>query len=66
MYLSRVMTDKSFPQIATAYKKKDHTTVLHAYRKVKKALDKGDRDMGEEIERVKNAVFDRLAGHDQA
>lgn len=66
MYLSRVMTDKSFPQIATAYRKKDHTTVLHAYRKIKKALDKGDRDMSEEIERVKNAVFDRLAGHDQA
>lgn len=66
MYLSRVMTDKSFPQIATAYKKKDHTTVLHAYRKIKKALDKGDRDMSDEIERVKNAVFDRLAGHDQA
>lgn len=65
MYLSRVMTDKSFPQIATAYRKKDHTTVLHAYRKIKKALDKGDRDMSDEIERVKNAVFDRLAGHDQ-
>ncbi|NQY96705.1 MAG: ATP-binding protein [Henriciella sp.] len=64
MYLSRVMTDKSFPQIATAYKKKDHTTVLHAYRKIKQALDKGDRDMSDEIERVKNAVFDRLAGHD--
>ncbi|MEO0607675.1 MAG: DnaA/Hda family protein [Pseudomonadota bacterium] len=66
MYLSRVMTDKSFPQIATAYKKKDHTTVLHAYRKIKAALDKGDRYMSEEIERVKNAVFDRLAGHDPA
>jgi len=65
MYLSRVMTDKSFPQIASAYKKKDHTTVLHAYRKVKKALDKGDRDTSDEIDRVKNAVFDRLAGHDQ-
>ncbi len=64
MYLSRVMTDKSFPQIATAYKKKDHTTVLHAYRKIKGALDKGDRDMSDEIERVKNAVFDRLAGHE--
>lgn len=64
MYLSRVMTDKSFPQIATAYKKKDHTTVLHAYRKIKTALDKGDRDMSDEIERVKNAIFDRLAGHE--
>ena len=64
MYLSRVMTDKSFPQIATAYKKKDHTTVLHAYRKIKTAMDKGDRDMSDEIERVKNAIFDRLAGHE--
>lgn len=66
MYLSRVMTDKSFPQIAAAYKKKDHTTVLHAYRKVKKALDGGDRDMSDEIDRVRNAVFDRLAGHEPA
>ena len=66
MYLSRVMTDKSFPQIAAAYKKKDHTTVLHAFRKINQALEQGDRDMIDEIERVKNAVFDRLAGHDQA
>ncbi len=64
MYLSRVMTDKSFPQIASAYRKKDHTTVLHAYRKINRLLNKGDRDMMDEIERVRYTVFDRLAGID--
>lgn len=61
MYLSRVMTDKSFPQIASAYRKKDHTTVLHAYRKITKALEKEDRDMIMDIERARQAVFDRMA-----
>ena len=61
MYLSREMTDKSFPQIASAYRKKDHTTVLHAYRKIKKALTAKDRDMMTEIERVRQAVFERMS-----
>jgi len=65
MYLSRVMTDKSFPQIATTYKKKDHTTVLHAYRKITAALKHQDADMIADIERARLAVFDRMArvGH---
>lgn len=61
MYLSRVMTDKSYPQIAHAYKKKDHTTVLHAYRKITKALKKGDADMAADIERAKHRIFERMA-----
>lgn len=64
MYLSRVMTDKSYPQIASAYKKKDHTTVLHAYRKIDKALKKGDPDTISEIDRVRHAIFDRMSGID--
>ncbi len=61
MYLSRVMTQKSYPQIAMVYRKKDHTTVLHAYRKVKRALDAGDADMAADIERAQNGIFERLA-----
>lgn len=64
MYLSRVMTDKSYPQIASAYKKLDHTTVLHAYRKINRALKAGDADMTADIERSRQAVFDRMAGTD--
>lgn len=61
MYLSRVMTDKSFPQIASAYKKKDHTTVIHAYRKITKALKAGDADIKADVERARLAVFDRMS-----
>ena len=34
MYLSRRLTDLSLPAIATAFKRRDHTTVLHAVRQV--------------------------------
>ncbi len=61
MYLSRVMTQKSYPQIAMVYRKKDHTTVLHAYRKVKRALEAGDADMVADIERAQQGIYERLA-----
>jgi chromosomal replication initiator protein len=34
MYLTRELTDLSLPQIARAFNRRDHTTVLHAIRKV--------------------------------
>jgi chromosomal replication initiator protein len=34
MYLSRQLTDLSLPAIARAFKRRDHTTVLHAVRRV--------------------------------
>lgn len=61
MYLSRAMTEKSYPQIAAAYKKKDHTTVMHAHRKIHRALKAGDADIMADIERARLAIFDRMA-----
>lgn len=61
MYLSRTMTNKSLPQIAHTYKKKDHTTVLHAYRKIETALKTGNSELTQEIERIRYEVFDRVA-----
>lgn len=40
MYLSSVMLDCSTTEIAEAFAKKDHTTVLHAISKVKQLLEK--------------------------
>jgi chromosomal replication initiator protein len=34
MYLSRELTDLSLPEIASAFNRRDHTTVMHAIRKV--------------------------------
>ena len=62
MFLSRTLTNKSLPQIAHTYKKKDHTTVLHAFRKIETAIESGDRDLTLEIERVRGAIFERVSG----
>ena len=39
MYLSRKLTDASLPKIGLEFGKRDHTTVIHAYEKIKKAVN---------------------------
>ncbi len=38
MYLSRQLTNHSLPEIGKAFGGKDHTTVLHAYKKIDQSL----------------------------
>ena len=57
MYLCREMTDKSLPQIARSFNKKDHTTVIHAWRKVKEKMQQ-DAEMVRDVGRVRETVFD--------
>ncbi len=42
MYLSRELTDLSFPEIGNSFGGKDHTTVLHSYNKIKENLSVND------------------------
>ncbi|RJO65430.1 MAG: chromosomal replication initiator protein DnaA [Candidatus Omnitrophota bacterium] len=44
MYLSRELTELSLPEIGNHFGGKDHTTVLHAYNKIKGSLGK-DQDL---------------------
>ncbi len=39
MYLSRKITSHSLPEIGLAFGGKDHTTILHAYKKLEKELE---------------------------
>jgi len=41
MYLSRELTDVSFPKIADAFKK-DYSTIQHGYKKIKKEIGIND------------------------
>ena len=43
MYLSRKHTDASLPEIGKFFGGRDHTTVIHAYRKIETNIDKDDR-----------------------
>ena len=43
MYLARELTDKSFPEIGGVFGGRDHTTVLHAYEKIKKEINDNEK-----------------------
>ena len=40
MYLTRELTDLSLPEIGNGFGGRDHTTILHAYNKIKKKVEK--------------------------
>ncbi|AEV94340.1 chromosomal replication initiator protein DnaA [Pediococcus claussenii] len=55
MYLARDLTDNSLPQIGTEFGGKDHTTVIHAYEKVKDDLE-NDEDLQRQIGDLKSEL----------
>ncbi len=57
MYLSRELTNCSYPQIAYVYGKRDHTTILYGYRKINKLL-KSDAGLVSEVEALTQSLLD--------
>jgi chromosomal replication initiator protein len=57
MYLSKSLTLRSLPEIGRRFGGRDHTTVLHAVRKIEKALT-DDRVLTEEVELLKRMLMD--------
>lgn len=55
MYLSKVLTPRSLPEIGRRFGGRDHTTVLHAVRKIEKELGT-DNDLRREIEALKVVI----------
>ncbi|MDR3376401.1 MAG: chromosomal replication initiator protein DnaA [Ancalomicrobiaceae bacterium] len=55
MYLSKTMTPRSLPEIGRRFGNRDHTTVLHAVRKIE-ALSNADRTMKELLDALKRQI----------
>ena len=55
MFLSKKMTRHSLPEIGEAFGGRDHTTVLHAFRKVTE-LSQSDNRMEEDIKHLTRAL----------
>jgi chromosomal replication initiator protein len=55
MYLSRKLTTRSLPEIGRRFGGRDHTTVLHAVRKIE-ALVAKDVALSEEVESLKRQL----------
>ena len=57
MYLSRELTSTSLPKIGKEFGGKDHTTVIHAHEKIKKALnEENDSELRDQIEEIKKSL----------
>ncbi len=55
MYASKELTTMSLPEIGRNFGGRDHTTVLHAVRKIKKLRDESD-DFDDEMDRILNLL----------
>lgn len=58
MYLAKVLTLRSLPEIGRRFGGRDHTTVLHAVRKIE-TLSKTDGVLSEELELLKRMLTDQ-------
>jgi len=57
MYLAKQLTARSLPEIGRRFGNRDHTTVLHAIRKIESALDSNQR-LRDEIDDLKKSLKD--------
>lgn len=55
MYLSRVMTDESFPRIGIEFGGKDHSTIIHACEKIENEM-KQDKNLEQIINKLKEKI----------
>ena len=55
MYLSRMLTDESFPRIGLEFGGRDHSTVIHSINKIDKELTK-NTELKNDIEIIKNKI----------
>ena len=55
MYLAKILTPRSLPEIGRRFGGRDHTTVLHAVRKIEELIN-GDHTLADEIELLKRMI----------
>ncbi|WEX09399.1 chromosomal replication initiator protein DnaA [Chelativorans sp. AA-79] len=58
MYLAKVLTPRSLPEIGRRFGGRDHTTVLHAVRKIE-GMSGDDKQLAQEIELLKRLISEQ-------
>ena len=56
IYLSKILTSKSLPEIGRAFSNRDHTTVIHSVKTIEK-LKKQDNELSVNIDTLKNKIL---------
>ena len=56
IYLTKIMTTKSLPEIGREFSNRDHTTIIHSVKTIEKLKEK-NTDMNENINKLKNIIL---------
>ena len=56
IYLTKILTSKSLPEIGREFSNRDHTTIIHSVKTIEKLKEK-DPEMVENINKLKNQIF---------
>ena len=56
IYLSKLLTSKSLPEIGRSFANRDHTTVIHSVKTIEK-LKKEDNELSLNIDSLKNKIL---------
>lgn len=59
MYLSKEFTSKSLPEIGRRFGGRDHTTVIHALRKIKEK-ESSDKEMADDLNALRQQIREQL------
>ena len=56
IYLTKILTTKSLPEIGREFSNRDHTTIIHSVKTIEKLKEKNS-DMNEKISKLKNIII---------
>ena len=56
IYLTKILTSKSLPEIGREFSNRDHTTIIHSVKTIEKLKEK-DTEMLENINKLKNQIL---------
>jgi len=56
IYLTKILTSKSLPEIGREFSNRDHTTIIHSVKTIEKIKEK-DPEMVESINKLKNQIL---------
>jgi len=56
IYLTKILTTKSLPEIGREFSNRDHTTIIHSVKTIEKLKEKSP-DMNENINKLKNIIL---------
>ena len=56
IYLTKILTSKSLPEIGREYSNRDHTTIIHSVKTIEKIKEK-DPEMVDNINKLKNQIL---------